>query len=478
MSFKLFIASTFGLIKSTAKLEAAYETLHSDYKIFCEFEKSAELAEYNELDSLIKSSAFQQKKKEIQHLSFKGSVEAAQLTEFKKLGRNSRLQKFYATLKSDELKRFDRISDSETLKKYKELKSGVEKHSLSALKNMDKQSKEFIFYSEFEKLRDSDDLVFFRNFRKSSAYRNYELMLDSVEHKRYEELKQITESDDFVARVAYLEDKQKWEKTDGYKKEIRLSELKKLPQLATYLKYQSSNAFEFFRKWDLVFEDRFNSGKLDREKWLTQSHWASQTLGRNFSQVGDLHAFSEGRNVSVDFDALKIEVRKEKTHGMQWQVPYGFVEQEFDYSSGIVSTAGVEWWKHGILEAKVKYAPSSQLVDAIYLLGEEASPQINLLEMGVQNRMGMLIKVADRIQTECESISGLKTGEFYIFRLEWNSHSLVWKINDREILTVSHDIPAFKMHLNLASIVVSEPTDLPHRFEIGWVRFYQHNTKA
>ena len=478
MSFKLFIASTFGLIKSTAKLEAAYETLHSDYKIFCEFEKSAELAEYNELDSLIKSSAFQQKKKEIQHLSFKGSVEAAQLTEFKKLGRNSRLQKFYATLKSDELKRFDRISDSETLKKYKELKTGVEKHSLSALKNMDKQSKEFIFYSEFEKLRDSNDLVFFRNFRKSSAYRNYELMLDSVEHKRYEELKQITESDDFVARVAYLEDKQKWEKTDGYKKEIRLSELKKLPQLATYLKYQSSNAFEFFRKWDLVFEDRFNSGKLDREKWLTQSHWASQTLGRNFSQVGDLHAFSEGRNVSVDFDALKIEVRKEKTHGMQWKVPYGFVEQEFDYSSGIVSTAGVEWWKHGILEAKVKYAPSSQLVDAIYLLGEETSPQINLLEMGVQNRMGMLIKVADRIQAECESISGLKTGEFYIFRLEWNSHSLVWKINDREILTVSHDIPAFKMHLNLASIVVSEPTDLPHRFEIGWVRFYQHNTKA
>ena len=478
MSFKLFIASTFGLIKSTAKLEAAYETLHSDYKIFCEFEKSAELAEYNELDSLIKSSAFQQKKKEIQHLSFKGSVEAAQLTEFKKLGRNSRLQKFYATLKSDELKRFDRISDSETLKKYKELKSGVEKHSLSALKNMDKQSKEFIFYSEFEKLRDSDDLVFFRNFRKSSAYRNYELMLDSVEHKRYEELKKITESDDFMARVAYLDDKQKWEKTDEHKKEIRLSELKKLPQLATYLKYQSSNAFEFFRKWDLVFEDRFNSGKLDREKWLTQSHWASQTLGRNFSQVGDLHAFSEGRNVSVDFDALKIEVRKEKTHGMQWQVPYGFVEQEFDYSSGIVSTAGVEWWKHGILEAKVKYAPSSQLVDAIYLLGEETSPQINLLEMGVQNRMGMLIKVADQIQTECESISGLKTGEFYIFRLEWNSHSLVWKINDREILTVSHDIPAFKMHLNLASIVVSEPTDLPHRFEIGWVRFYQHNTKA
>jgi len=303
-------------------------------------------------------------------------------------------------------------------------------------------------------------------------------MLDSQEHKRHEALKKITGSDKFKARVDYLEDKQKWEKTDEHKKEIRFSELKKMPQLATYLKYYNSNAFEFFKKWDLVFEDRFNSAKLDSEKWKTQSHWASQTLGRNFSQVGDLHAFTEGRNVSAEFNAMKIEVRKEKTRGMQWQVPFGFVEQEFDYSSGIVSTAGVEWWKHGILEAKVKYEPSNYLVDAIYLLGEETSPQVNLLEMGVKNRMGMLTKTADGIHAECESISGLKAGEFYIFRLEWNSHSLVWKINDREIFTVSNNIPAFKMHLNLASIVVSEPTDLPHRFEIGWVRFYQHKHKA
>jgi len=448
MSFKLFIASTFGLIKSTAKLETAHNALLADYQIFCEFEKSAELKEYNELDKLIKSPAFLQKKSEIQHLGLKGSKEAAELAEFKRLSKNSRLRKFYTTLNSDELKRFERISGSETLAKYKVLKTGVEKHSLDALKKMDKQSKEYALYTEFEKLKESDDLIFFRSFRKSSAFINYELMLDSQEHKRHEELKKITESDKFKARIDYLEDKQKWEKTDEHKKEMRFSELKKMPQLVTYLKYCNSNAFEFFKKWDLVFEDQFNAAKL------------------------------EGRNVSIEFNTMKIEVRKERTRGMQWKVPFGFVEQEFDYSSGILSTAGLEWWKHGILEAKVKYQPSIHLVDAIYLLGEETSPQVNLLEMGVKNRMGMLTKTADGIQAECESISGLKAGEFYIFRLEWNTHSLVWKINNREILTVSNNIPAFKMHLNLASIVVTEPTDLPHRFEIDWVRFYQHHHKA
>jgi len=479
MSFKLFIASTFGLIKSTTKLESAHDALLADYQMFCEFEKSAELKEYNELDSLVKSPSFLQRKKEIQHAVLKGSKEELQLTEFKKLGKNSRLQKFYATLESDELKRFERISGSETMAKYKVLKTGVEKHSLAALKKMDKQSKEFALYTEFENLKESEDLVFFRNFRKSSTFRNYELMLDSPEHKRHEELKKITDTDEFKARVAYLEDKHKWEKTAEHAKEVRFSELKKLPELINYLKYKNSNAFDFFKKWELVFEDRFKSGKLDTQNWKTQSHSASQTLGRNFSQVGDLQAFTEGRNVSVELNTMKIQVRKEKTHGMQWQIPFGFVEQEFDYSSGIVSTAGAEWWKHGILEAKVKYAPSHHLVDAIYLLGEESSPQINLVEMGVKNRLGLLAKNGEGVHADCESISGLKTGEFYIFRLEWNAHSLVWKINDREIFTVTDHVPAFKMHLNLASIVVSEPTsDLPHSFEIDWVRFYQPHHKA
>lgn len=164
---------------------------------------------------------------------------------------------------------------------------------------------------------------------------------------------------------------------------------------------------------------------------------------------------------------------------MQWRIPYGFMEQEFEYSSGQVSTAGNEWWKYGILEAKVKYAPNPHLVDAVYLLGEETSPQINLLEMGAKNRLGLLTQTDNGIQAQCESISGLKVGEFYIFRLEWSAHSLVWKINERVIYSVTHNVPGFKMHLNAASIVVAEPNGtLPHRFEIGWVRFFQYHSKA
>ena len=477
MSFKLFVANAFGLIKPTSKLETAHEALLADYQVFCGFEKSVELKEYNELDLLLKSPTFLQRKREIQHLVLKGSKEEAQLAEFAKLNKNSRLQKFYTTLESDDLKRFGEVSASAELSAYKKLKSVVHNPSFDANKKKDEKSDEFVKYTEYHKLKDSDNIYFYEHFAKSKEYKNYLSLQDSVERKRYEELKKITGSEAFKARVAYLNDKKKWEKTEEHTSELRFAELKKKPQLITYLKYQNSTAFDFFKKWDLVFDDQFKSGKLDSARWMTQSYWASKSLGRNFSQAGDLHAFTEGRNVSVELNTLKIEVRKEKTHGMQWQIPFGFVENEFGYSSGLVSTAGAEWWKQGILEAKVKYAPSANLIDAIYLLGEETSPQINLVEMGVKNRVGMLTKNADGIQADCESISGLKVGEYYIFRLEWSSHSLTWKINGREILTLAHQVPAFKMHLNIASVVVAEPVDLPHRFEIDWVRFYQRRPK-
>jgi len=476
MSFKLFLASTFGLIKSTAKIEAAHKALLADYHMFCKFEQSTELKEYHELDLLVNSAIFKQEKNELQHLVLKGSKEDAQLKELKKLERSSRLKRFYAIQKSEELKRFEKISASKKLVHYKELKAAVEMHSYAAIKKKGKESKEYALYVEFQEIKKSADIQFFKHFRKSAALLNYELMKDSPERKLLEELQKITVSDEFKVRVAYLEDKQKWEKTEDAAKEKRLAELHKMPQLVNYLKYKNSTAFDFFRKWELVFEECFESGKLDPQKWMTQSYWASQALGRNFSQVGDLHAFTEGKNVSVGGKSLKIEIRKEREKGMEWQVPYGFVEHEFDYTSGIVSTAGTEWWKHGILEAKVKYDPVQNLVDAIYLLGEESSPQINLVEMGVKNRLSLLTKTDDGIQVESESISGLKKGEFYIFRLEWTAHSLVWKINNKEILTVSNNVPAYKMHLNAASIVVSEPVgNLPHRFEIDWIRFYKHH---
>ena len=144
--------------------------------------------------------------------------------------------------------------------------------------------------------------------------------------------------------------------------------------------------------------------------------------------------------------------------------------REFSYSSGMVSTGHSFWTDHGILEAKIKFNPRKEVVSAFYLLGEEASPQINLLEMGPLNRVGLLSRDAHHTH----ALTGLKKGNFYIFRLEWSRNLLVWKVNNHEVYRLATQVPDFPMHLNAASIVVDELRgSLSHSFEIDWVRFFQ-----
>ena len=596
--------STFGLIKSTGKIEQEHERLLAAYKEYCEVEKSEELKQYTELEAFVQSEAFAAKKKEIENLRFKGSPEETLQKEFVQLSKNKPLKKFYATLQSAELQRYFKIGNSETMaeylslkkymedgsfatekkksdadvykgsaeekqlnefkslgksktiktyfqlngsaelkqklaigesadyKKYSELKTKVEKGSATkeekqqfrqlkksatigsynkfiassayklfretegspTLKRFEElkkitSSKEFTerkTYLEdrkkfekteafakserYKKLKTSDDILFFVKFEKSSAWKNYLAMENSKERRRFEELKKHTGSDEFMKRKAYLEDAKKWEKTDEYKKHQQYEELKKKPQIERYFKYKSNNELDFFKNWELVFSDDFGSAKLDTGKWQTVSYHAAQTLERNYSQPGDLQAFTSGANINTNGKTLKIETRREKTDGLVWQLPFGFVEKEFDYSSGCINSGNSFWGKEGIWEAKVKYAPVKGLVSALFLAGENNSQQINILETGIQNRVGLLNQ--DNKQTE--SISGLKSGRFYIFRLEWNKDTMVWKVNNKELLSVNTKVQNTELHINAATIVVDEIQGaLPASFEIDWIKVYQ-----
>lgn len=601
MSFKLFIANVFGLIKPTKKIEAERAKVLENYLNYCEFEKSHELKEYIFLERLINSASFKQKKLEIQKLKYKGSTEEnlikefskldadssikkflqtrkseelkrffvldktdlvayynkiksdykslsffvpkkdevkkeeqrikdefqkiknsddwrfftsfgksseyrnylkivnsherkrydelvskfneaketeekdkKEFKEFKKLKKKQKLSKFYKTLGSAGLKRYQKLTDSDLLSRYNELKAKVKSFSFFAPKSEEVKHDEQRIRNEFNKIANSSDWLFYKKFMSSAAYKNYLKVYNSPKIKRYEELLEICNSDDFKNNVAYLKDDNKWKKTEEYDKENRFEGLKKLPQLINYLKYKDSDVFDFHKNWEIFLEDNFNEDKIDSQKWMTKSFIAERMLGQNFSQTGDIHAFSDGKNVHVKNKTLKIEIRKEKTKGMQWIMPIGLVEKEFDYSSGILTSEEKFWWKYGILEAKVKYSPSKNFVDIIYLLGGQASPQINLFECGHKNRVGFLSKSDDSIISDVESISGLKNGEYYIFRLEWSEGLLKWSVNNKEILRLNNNVPSNEMHINFSSIIISDKSNnLPHQFEIDWVRVYK-----
>jgi hypothetical protein len=441
----------------------AYEVLH-DSRIMKHHEAvthSAKLKKYLELSDLPEKD--KDKKKEL-----------------KKIKKDPEIRDYLKFENSKKLKLYRDAVDSYYLKRYLELKPLLEskdfKNRVSYLKDKKKFEKTEAYkkWKRLKELSASNDIKFYLKYEKSSLLRNYYDICESPDLKRFNELKDIITSEDYLKRKAYLEDPAKWEKSEEHAKELKYQDMKKRPHLIKFFKYKGTDAFDFFRNWEVTFEDDFSGNKIDTGKWSTLSLWGGNVLGKNFSLPGDLQVFTNGENISAG-GRLTIETRKEKSEGIVWKMPAGFIPEEFDYTSGIVSSEQNFHQADGIFEAKIKFNPVKEVVSSIYLQGENDPSRLHLLEMGAKNRIGISnTNSSGKLRMEGLDISNLKKGKWYIFTLEKSGNILIWRINETEVLRLesSLNIP---LYFNLVSIVINQipRTKLPVRFQINWVKCYK-----
>ncbi|WP_423127367.1 glycoside hydrolase family 16 protein [Gaoshiqia sp. Z1-71] len=332
------------------------------------------------------------------------------------------------------------------------------------------------FLKTFKGLNNTDKVEVNRD-KLWADYQSFVKVQQSDDLMQYMELDQYVNSPNFKKDKAGIKSKnfegsqeeRKLLESTIQQKEQTYQRLKKDRGIQNYLKYKESNAFAFFRNWDLVFEDRFDGNELDPAKWQVISPVARKTVGTNFSKQGDLHAYTDGKNVQIRNNHLQVVVKREKTESLVWNLPLGFKAEKFDYSSGLLNNVAFDA-HFGILEAKIKFQPKSQLVDVFYLSDDKNEARLNLLECGKVCRLGY---ATGNGKNYFEPLSGLKVGHFYIFRMEWEQGKITWKINNRKVYTLEQQVPDKPMKLNINSIVVDHIENLPHYFEVDWVRFYQ-----
>jgi hypothetical protein len=448
-------------------------------------EKSAEIKAFNELDKsdvLKKHEIFGQseKLKNFVQLGNTPDKDKQKHNEFKQLKNDREIRSYFKFENSKKLKLYRETVDSHNLKRYFELKELVESDKFKKQEAFLKDNKKFEKsdankkYVRFKQLSSDQDIKFFLGFEKSALYKNYLDVTDSFDLKRYTELEELIASKEFKEKKAWLEDKNKWEKTEEFFRENEYFMMKKLPHLVKYFKYKGSNAFDFLKEWEIAFKDDFLKPQLDTGKWATAGYIADKMLGDNYSVVGDNYVFTQGKNLKIN-GKLSIEVRKEKASGKVWKMPAGFIPVEMEYTSGIISSWKSCWLENGIFEAKIKFSPVQQIVSSFYLAGEQNIPRVNLLEMGNKNRLGVLSLNAGKAIVNGIDISNLKKGAWYIFTVVKQGSSFIWKINETEILTLQSPEMNSKLHLNASSIVVNDVpgTHLPAGFEIDWVRCYR-----
>jgi len=460
-----------GLIPSTLKIEQAEKALISEFEKLNTFSKSEQLAKFTELDKLVSSSDFTQKKKEIESLQFKNSEENRKEKEFLSLQRSKDIVLYFRTVAGSDLKKFRELDGSEKITSYESLEKQV--HSLEFRGKM--KTKEFKDSDdnkkllEYNRLKGSSEIKDFFKFKSSKELANFLNIDGSTRLSRYNELKEYVASAEFKKQKEYLLDKKRFEKTEMFKEFQEHDKLKKSEDIIWYFKVKDSNKFDILKHRELTFNDEFDGDKLDTKKWLTNYYWGEKLLKDRYSAESDLQAFTEKDNFELRGSMLKIITKPQRITGKVWSASKGFSTKEFSYTSGLINSGNSFRQKYGIFTAKIKLGdPNAK--SAFWMLADKITPHVDICHTSKGKVwFDYFSAKGNNVKT---SLGSRYANDFFIYTLEWTSDKLVWKINDTEVLTHTTDIPQEPMYVLLAG-GTDKPINGMTSMEIDWVRVYQ-----
>ena len=296
---------------------------------------------------------------------------------------------------------------------------------------------------------------------------------DSFEVTEYLNVKQTCESNEFREKKAYLCDTAKYKKCSAYKALKEYNYLKKSDAIKMLPKLQ--NACKTYvtemSKWKNTFFDDFDSVILEK-KWITQPATTLRHFRESYTQLGDLHFISDGKNINVTNSILQIITRHEQADGFLWTPTYGFIPERFSYTSGIINSATKFMQTYGRIEAKVRTPKTKGTYHAVWLGCEQMMPFINVFCI---NNGKIQIGASNGMQTITKKLSIPLKNDFYVVGIEWNESEIIWKINGKKVFSAPIRINE-QLHLAFSSGVKTEQnaSTLPISFDIDWVKCYKY----
>lgn len=290
-----------------------------------------------------------------------------------------------------------------------------------------------------------EDVKFLRSFPQESLYKEYEELLKSNFPTKEEQKKASSRRKQITKDAS-------WKRFEKLKKSASLAE---------------------FMKQEVVFEDHFEEKQLDESKWLTKFFWGEKLLGQGYSHTDEFHNYTDGTNVAIANGKLQIHTKKENSTSLSWDKKYGFVPRKSGYTSGIVNTGKSFRQKYGRFEAKVSVSPHNGIYSAFWMVGDSATPHLNIFKITDSLELGLLTDGNANNQSKLAA-SSLKE-RYYIAGVEWNSKEIRWLINGTTVKRVSKNLPEVPLYLVLSSGIYKdvEGAKVDHHFEVEWVKCYQ-----
>ncbi|MFH0759420.1 MAG: glycoside hydrolase family 16 protein [Bacteroidota bacterium] len=319
-----------------------------------------------------------------------------------------------------------------------------------------------------EKVETADDQLR-ADFR---TYKDYE---NSDELKHYLELEKEVKSSNFILRKKKLK-RRDYKDSEEYQKETEYAVLKKSEKVVWYFRTKKKNPFKEIEKWDLTFDEKFNSTTLDTSKWMTRYFWGEKGMDSPYALEDDKSFPTDGDNIEFYDKKVRIVTKAGKSEGLVWRGHQGFVKEDFDFTTGMISSAKSFKQKYGIFTAKVKMAAGS-VAQAFWMVSDRMLPHIDIARFENGKLHSDYFWGAGNVTHKSISkTGGAKYADtFFIYTLEWSPNKLVWKINNKVFKTQTSGVPQEEMYINFSSNLKKDASEstLPSAMEIDWVRVYK-----
>lgn len=455
-------------IRSTHEAETLRNVFRDNCEIFAKVGKSEDLKRFRELEEYVTSSVFRSRRKEIEQLSYKNSEYYTAEKNYKALLKSDKLRAFYLIRGSQELGGYMKVRESELYREY------IKYRVIVKSQEFDKKI-HAAEYAAYKKLLTDLKLRAALKLEKNRKFRYYSEIKDTKLPEEFERLAAFIKTDEFKQNRTYLLNKKRYLTTDDYKLLCEYETLKKRPDLVKYFALKEDPFFNNMMKWEPVFEDNFNNGRLDNGRWITRYYAGERFLNDTYGVGNDVQLFTAD-NVSFNENAVCLNFRKESIIGKYWDQNLGIKERKYDYTSAILSTATSFRQAYGKFEAKIKLNRSA-VNQCFWMKGDTELPHINILKSGLDGVcMGNCFSRHTKPGHSLQNICDLKlASDYYIFTLEWTKEKMVWRINDYVVKEVHENIPDIPMYILFSLGSTENPSDkyVPSKMDIDWIRVYK-----
>lgn len=455
-------------IRTTHEAETLRAVFRENQEHYERMAHSPEYSRYRKLKDYVTSNLFVTRRKETEALVYKNSKEYRAEKRYKELLTSKKLRAFYQIRESKELAGYLQITQSATYVEFRKLKvvvnsPGFDKHlHITELQG-------------YKKLLKDPKIKAALKFEKNRKYRFYCEIKDTEEPKEFEKLSDYVKTDEFKSARAFLLNKKRYTTTDDYKILCEFEALEKHPDLVKFFALHQDPHFRDLQRWDIVFEDDFNTGRLDTNTWITRYYAGERFLNDTYGVGKDCQLYLAD-NVTLDGSSVALHFKKESIIGKYWDETLGIREKSYDYTSGLISTAISFRQQYGKFEAKIRLSRSS-IMQHFWMKSDTNSPQVEIMRCNADGIWMGESKIGHSgITTTLETVADVRvTNDYFIFTLDWQCDRLVWSINDTVVKVQQENIPNIPMYLLFSLGTTQVPSDrsVPTKLEIDWVRCYR-----